>query len=214
MQVLCFFDPAILHPQHPVCLRCKPLVVGDIHHGLVLLCGCGGEKSLTVQDQYRTVVSADMEAEVVSRTASDDRTFTLTCRYDRAGQSVTTVTAPEALKGLTAVLADGQLSLKSRDQLLPAGDATDICPANCLPELLRTLAEGYLKEQGTEPLEDTPCLRLTLETTGQSGAAVLCSVWLDESSLIPRYAEFSQNGNVVLTVRMISFACTTGDTEA
>lgn len=166
----------------------------------VLLCGCGGEKSLTVQDQYRTVVSADMEAEVVSRTASDDRTFTLTCRYDRAGQSVTTVTAPEALK--------------SRDQLLPAGDATDICPANCLPELLRTLAEGYLKEQGTEPLEDTPCLRLTLETTGQSGAAVLCSVWLDESSLIPRYAEFSQNGNVVLTVRMISFACTTGDTEA
>ena len=115
---------------------------------------------------------------------------------------------------LAAVLADGQLSLKSRDQLLPAGDATDICPANCLPELLRTLAEGYLKEQGTEPLEDTPCLRLTLETTGQSGAAVLCSVWLDESSLIPRYAEFSQNGNVVLTVRMISFACTTGDTEA
>ena len=53
----------------------------------VLLCGCGGEKSLTVQDQYRTVVSADMEAEVVSRTASDDRTFTLTCRYDRAGQN-------------------------------------------------------------------------------------------------------------------------------
>ena len=181
----------------------------------LLLCGCGGgETGSAVQEQYRTVRTADMEAEVVSRTASDDRTFTLTCRYDRAGQSVTTVTAPEALKGLTAVLADGQLSLKSRDQLLPAGDATDICPANCLPELLRTLAEGYLKEQGTEPLEDTPCLRLTLETTGQSGAAVLCSVWLDESSLIPRYAEFSQNGNVVLTVRMISFACTTGDTEA
>ena len=40
MQVLCFFDPAILHPQHPVCLRRKPLVVGDIHNGLVLLCGC------------------------------------------------------------------------------------------------------------------------------------------------------------------------------
>ena len=46
----------------------------------VLLCGCGGEKSLTVQDQYRTVVSADMEAEVVSRTASDDRTVTSCCR--------------------------------------------------------------------------------------------------------------------------------------
>ena len=179
----------------------------------VLLCGCGGEKSLTVQDQYRTVVSADMEAEVVSRTASDDRTFTLTCRYDRAGQSVTTVTAPEALKGLTAVLADGQLSLKSNGQLLPAGAATDICPANCLPYLLGALAEGYLTEQGAETLEDVPCLRMALDTTGHSGAAVQCAVWLDQETLIPRYAEFSQDGQVVLTARMTAFSCTTAMEE-
>ena len=175
----------------------------------VLLCGCGGEKSLTVQDQYRTVVSADMEAEVVSRTASDDRTFTLTCRYDRAGQSVTTVTAPEALKGLTAVLADGQLSLKSRDQLLPAGDATDICPANCLPYLLDALSGGYLTEQNEEQIGDTPCLRLALDTVGRSGAPVQCAVWLDKVTLIPLYGEFSQNGQVVLTVKMLSFTCQT-----
>ena len=101
-----------------------------------LLCGCGGEKPLAVQEQYRTVTSADMEAEVVSHTATDDRTFTLTCRYDREGQSVTTVKAPEELKGLTAVLVDGELSLKSNGQLLPAGESTDLCPANCLPYLL------------------------------------------------------------------------------
>ena len=179
-----------------------------------LLCGCGGEKPLAVQEQYRTVTSADMEAEVVSHTATDDRTFTLTCRYDREGQSVTTVKAPEELKGLTAVLVDGQLSLKSNGQLLPAGAATDICPANCLPYLLGALAEGYLTEQGGETLEDVPCLRLTLQTTGHSGSEILCAVWLDESSLIPRYAEFSQNGKVVLTARMISFACTTDDTPS
>lgn len=178
----------------------------------VLLCGCGGEKPMEVQEQYRTVTAADMEAEVVSHTDSGDRKFVLTCRYDRAGQSVTTVTAPEELKGLTAVLADGELALKSRDQLIPAGAATDVCPANCLPVLLETLAEGYLTEQGTETLEEHPCLHLTLETTGSSGTAVRCAVWLDEDSLIPRYAEFSQNGSVVLTARMISFACTTEDT--
>ena len=178
----------------------------------VLLCGCGGKEPLAVQEQYRTVTAADMEAEVVSHTATDDRKFVLMCRYDREGQSVTTVTAPEELKGLTAVLTDGELALKSNDQLLPAGAAADICPANCLPELLHLLAEGYLTEQGTETLEDTACLRLTLESGGRSGTAVRCSVWLDESSLIPRYAEFSQNGGVVLTARMISFACTTEDT--
>ena len=37
-----------------------------------LLCGCGGgEKTLAVQEQYRTVRTADMEAEVVSHTATD-----------------------------------------------------------------------------------------------------------------------------------------------
>lgn len=177
----------------------------------VLLCGCGGEKSLTVQDQYRAVTTADMEAEVVSHTASDDRTFTLTCSYDREGQSVTTVKAPEELKGLTAVLVDGTLALQSNGKLLPAGESTDICPANCLPYLLEALAEGYLTEQSSETLEDTPCLRMALRTTGCSGGEVLCAVWLDEGSLIPRYAEFSQDGKMVLTVRMISFACTTED---
>ena len=122
-----------------------------------LLCGCGGgEKTLAVQEQYRTVRTADMEAEVVSHTATDDRRFVLTCQYDTEGQSITTVKEPQELKGLTAVLVDGQLSLKSNGQLLPAGAATDICPANCLPYLLGALAEGYLTEQGAETLEDVP----------------------------------------------------------
>ena len=70
-----------------------------------LLCGCGGgEKTLAVQEQYRTVRTADMEAEVVSHTATDDRRFVLTCQYDTEGQSITTVKEPQELKGLTAVL--------------------------------------------------------------------------------------------------------------
>lgn len=178
----------------------------------LLLCGCGtGETAASVQEQYRTVVTAEMEAEVISRQESGDRTFTLTCRYQREGQSVTTVVEPEELKGLTAVLVDGELSLESRGELLPAGDVTDVCPANCLPLLLETLAAGYLAEQGTETLEGTACLRLTLETTGCSGETVRCAVWLEENSLLPLYAEYAQNGQVVLTVRMVSFTCRTED---
>ena len=137
----------------------------------------------------------------------------LMCQYDTEGQSITTVKEPQELKGLTAVLVDGQLSLKSNGQLLPAGAATDICPANCLPYLLGALAEGYLTEQGAETLEDVPCLRMALDTTGHSGAAVQCAVWLDQETLIPRYAEFSQDGQVVLTARMTAFSCTTATEE-
>ena len=177
-----------------------------------VLCGCGGgEKTLAVQEQYRTVRTADMEAEVVSHTATDDRRFVLTCQYDTEGQSITTVKEPQELKGLTAVLVDGQLSLKSNGQLLPAGAATDICPANCLPYLLRALADGYVLEQSSEALDDTPCLRLALDTTAPGGGKVLCAVWLDAEGLFPRYAEFSRNEQVVLTVKLLAFTCTTSE---
>lgn len=177
--------------------------------GLLLLCGCGGRKALSVQDQYRAVTSAEMEAEVVSCVDTGSRTFTLTCQYDAAGQSVTTVTAPEELAGLTAVLVGEELAVRSGDTLLPAGASMDVCPANCLPYLLRALSGGYLAEQNEELLEDTPCLRLALDTEGRSGTPVRCAVWLDKTTLIPRYGEFSQDGQVVLTVRMLSFACQT-----
>ena len=180
---------------------------------LLLLCGCGGRKALDVQEQYRSVTSAELEAEVVSCADAAGRVFTLTCRYDPAGQSVTTVNAPSELAGLTAVLAGDTLSVRSGDTLLPAGASTDVCPANCLPYLLGALAEGYLTEQGAETLEDVPCLRMALDTTGHSGAAVQCAVWLDQETLIPRYAEFSQDGQVVLTARMKAFSCTTAMEE-
>ena len=127
----------------------------------------------------------------------------------RSNQSVTTVTAPRELAGLTAVRAGDTLSVRSGDTLLPAGASTDVCPANCLPYLLDALSGGYLTEQNEETLEGTPCLRLSLDTVAPSGAPVQCAVWLDKATLIPLYGEFSQNGQVVLTVKMLSFTCRT-----
>ena len=111
-----------------------------------LLCGCGGgEKTLAVQEQYRTVRTADMEAEVVSHTATDDRCFVLTCQYDTEGQSITTVKEPQELKGLTAVLVDGQLSLKSNGQLLPAERGHGYLPGQ-LPALSAGRAGGGVSD--------------------------------------------------------------------
>ena len=178
---------------------------------LLLLCGCGGRKALDVQEQYRSVTSAELEAEVVSCADAAGRVFTLTCRYDPAGQSVTTVNAPSELAGLTAIVSGEDMTLSCDGLQLPAGASLDICPANCLPYLLRALAEGYVLEQGGETLEDSPCLRLTLDTTAPGGDKVLCAVWLDAEGLFPRYAEFSQNEQVVLTAKLLAFTCTTSE---
>lgn len=179
-----------------------------------VLCGCGGAEAETgnaVQEQYRTLETARLEAEVTSHTSTDSRTFTLLCSYDADGDAVTTVTAPSELAGLTAVVSGADMTLSSEGLQLPAGASLDICPANCLPYLLRALADGYVLEQSSEVLDDTPCLRLALDTTAPGGGKVLCAVWLDAEGLFPRYAEFSRNEQVVLTVKLLAFTCTTSE---
>ena len=177
-----------------------------------VLCGCGGgETGNAVQEQYSTLETARLEAEVTSHTSTDSRTFTLLCSYDADGDTVTTVTAPGELAGLTAVVSGTDMTLSSEGLQLPAGASLDICPANCLPYLLWALADGYVLEQSSEALDNTPCLRLALDTTAPGGGKVLCAVWLDAEGLFPRYAEFSRNEQVVLTVKLLAFTCTTSE---
>lgn len=177
-----------------------------------VLCGCGGgETGNAVQEQYSTLETARIEAEVTSHTSADSRTFTLLCSYDADGDTVTTVTAPGELAGLTAVVSGTDMTLSNEGLQLPAGASLDICPANCLPYLLRALADGYVLEQSSEALDNTPCLRLALDTTAPGGSKVLCAVWLDAEGLFPRYAEFSRNEQVVLTVKLLAFTCTTSE---
>ena len=52
-----------------------------------------------------------------------------------------------------------------------------------------------------------------VKADGYGHGAVQCAVWLDQETLIPRYAEFSQDGQVVLTARMTTFSCTTATEE-
>ena len=170
-----------------------------------VLCGCGGgETGNAVQEQYSTLETARLEAEVTSHTSTDSRTFTLLCSYDADGDAVTTVTDPGELAGLTAVVSGTDMTLSSEGLQLPAGASLDICPANCLPYLLRALADGYVLEQSSEALDDTPCLRLALDTTAPGGGKVLCTVWLGGDGA-PLYAEFTQDSRVVLTARLLSF---------
>ena len=82
-------------------------------------------------------------------------------------------------------------------------------PANCIPYLLRALAEGYVLEVGEETLEDIPCLRLALDTTDADGEKVVCTVWLAEED--PVYAELSRDGKLLLSVRFTAFQQTKSD---
>lgn len=173
---------------------------------LLLLSGCGKDTRMAdLQQQYREISASQMSAEIVCHLPSDNRTFTVVCSYDREQGSTTGITAPEEVKGISAAVSDDSLQVIYDGMILPAGEMTDICPANCLPYLLRAVSEGYVTEYSSETLEGRQCLRAAFDTTADSGRKILCTVWFDAENYLPDYAEFSLDGNIVLTTRILSF---------
>ena len=158
----------------------------------LLLCGCGKKdaaEAQAVQQRYAALTGAVAEAEIVSHPEGETRSFTVRCTCDRTKDTATTtVMAPEELAGLSATVTG--------EKLLIQYDG----PA---------LAEGYVLEVGEETLEDTPCRRLTLDTTDADGEKVVCTVWLAEED--PVYAELSREGKLLLSVRFTAFQQTESD---
>ena len=151
--------------------------------GCALLCACGAAPSAgqNLQEQYAAVKTAQLEAEV------------------------TTITTPEELAGISATVSGSDLTLTYDGTGLAAGPLRDVCAANCLPLLLRAVSDGYILEQGKETIEGQPCLRLALDATLPSGEKVLCTGWFYGADLTPCYAEFSQDGKLLVSARITYF---------
>ena len=126
----------------------------------LLLCGCGKKNAAeaqAVQQRYAALTGAVAEAEIVSHPEGETRSFTVRCTCDRTKDTATTtVMAPEELAGLSATVTGEKLLIQYDGPALAAGVGDTVSPANCIPYLLRALAEGYVLEVGEETLEDTP----------------------------------------------------------
>ena len=176
---------------------------------LLPLCGGCGKKSSAaadIQEQYSRIAAAQMEAEVIFHMPQEDRTFTLQCDF-APQKSTVTVTAPETVKGVTATIGEDGVAVIYDGAVLSAGRSEDVGPVNSLPFLLHTIGSGYLLEESRETLEDVRCRRLVLDTA-VGDTALQCAAWIDEETLLPRYAEFSVDGAVLVSVKMLAFSCT------
>lgn len=180
---------------------------------LLLLCSCGTTNKTTeeIQARYAGIQTAAMEAEVISHLEAEDRTYLLRCDYNASGESETTVLEPAELAGLTAILEGEGLSLRYDGSCLSAGDASDVSPADCLPRLMRSVAQGYVKAQGSEKIEGTPCDYALFDTTGENGK-VEVAVWFTKDDGRPYYWEFSQGNQVILSGTCRSFAAAEAET--
>ena len=173
----------------------------------LLLCGCGrGEEEAVraVQSRWAAAQKVNAQAEVTCHFDGGSRSFTVSAVWEPAG-ATTTILAPEEVAGISATVTGEELLLRYEGAALSAGVPVVLSPAACVPYLLRSVAEGYLLDCGSEAIDAQACLRAAFDTTAPDGTKILCTVWLDEQSGAPVYTEFSTDGAVVLTIRMLSF---------
>ena len=117
----------------------------------LLLTGCAPSRREAVQAYYKSIRTAQMEAQVVVHLSSDDRTFSVTAAYDREKGATTTIVEPELLQGLSATVSQEDMHLLYDGSVWPAGDGGDLSAANCLPMLLYAAGGGVRDPGGKRP---------------------------------------------------------------
>lgn len=177
----------------------------------LLLMGCGaGEESAAeaLRQPYREMTGCAMTAEV--RLSGEDGTvgdFTLRCEYDPEGVTTVEVLAPETAAGVIAEIDGEELTLRYRDLCLGAGTVSSekLSPMECLPELMAAAREGWLLSESRETVGEEPCLRLTLDRTGEEGGKIVSTLYLREGDGVPVYGEIAVEGAVVLKAAFTDF---------
>ena len=171
----------------------------------LFLTGCGTQPE-QLQHYYASIQTASMQAEVIVHLSGDDRTFTVSCAYDREDGATTTIVEPEELSGLSATVTGEDLALSYDGSVWAAGDGGTLSAANCLPVLLKAIGEGYVTEEGTDRIGGAEYLRLAAEWTF-GGETCAVTLWAQPESYAPYAAELSRDGEVLLTVHIADFTC-------
>lgn len=102
----------------------------------LLLTGCAPSRREAVQAYYKSIRTAQMEAQVVVHLSSDDRTFSVTAAYGREKGATTTIVEPELLQGLSATVSQEDMHLLYDGSVWPPATAETCrrptaCPCCC-----------------------------------------------------------------------------------
>ena len=150
----------------------------------LMLCSCGAKEAEpeSVQSRYQEMAGCTMEAEICCDQKGTEWEAVLRCDYIPGENSTVEVLLPETIAGIRAVFDDTEWCLEYEDAVLDIGTLSEekISPALCLPLLMDALREGWILEENTEDWNGVPCLRVTMDQSGDHGKI---AKWRHEMSL-------------------------------
>lgn len=181
----------------------------------LLLAGCagggGGEETAdaaSLRAPYMNMTGCTMEASVTWSQGDQVWQAQVLCDYVPEGETAVEVVAPETIAGVRAVITGEELTLEYEDLCLGAGtlSSQEVSPMACLPRLMSALRDGWLLEENTEDWNDTPCLRLTVDQSGQKDGKILSTLWLKIEDGTPLRGEIAVDSEIILTADFTGFS--------
>jgi hypothetical protein len=182
---------------------------------ILLLASCGtqtkeGEMlALDVRTRALEATSCQMEAEVLSDYGDRIYAYTLSFQWNETGESRITVEAPEIIRGVTAVIEEGETKLMYEGAELETGPLSPngLSPMDALPALLTACREGYISRVDLEKWGDTPAVRVAYgEGDGNVVDAVQYRIWYEAETKQPLYGEILSGGKAVIRCTFQSVA--------
>lgn len=181
----------------------------------LLLSGCQAgsvgetpeEAALAIREEYQALAgwSATVDVSVCYSEAVFD--FTLDAKWQREGETVLTITAPELVAGITARVAKGETVLEYDGAGLSLGllDDSGLTPVSAVTAIMEQIERGYMAKCAWSG-EEEQYLQVSFQDPElQPNAGTQFLLTFDRAGRALLSAEVSVAGETVLTAKISNF---------
>lgn len=178
---------------------------------LLLLAGCGGggsnggnsaeELALNIRTEYLAMTACAATVDITADYGQRVFEYTLSVSWQKDGETLLTVEAPEEIAGITARIENGSSYLEYDGASLETGllSAEGLSPMEAVPAVLDYIFSGYIAECDFETVGESQQLWFCCRDPECSpGAGTEAAFWFDADSHALARAEILSDGYTVI----------------
>ena len=180
------------------------------------LTACGGgagispaeQLALDIRGERLETAGCTAQLELTADYGQRVYTYGIDLSWQREGETVLTITAPENVAGITARILEGESALEYDGVRVETGplDGSGMSPVDAVPVLLDYAEAGFIAACGMETLNEAQALRVDCrEPEAAAGEGRACSLWFDPSTHALLRGELSQDGFTVIQCEFSNF---------
>lgn len=184
---------------------------------ILLLSGCkgGGEDTpetaaLALRDTYQSLAGWSSTVDITAEVGDKVFDFTLDASWQREGETVLVITAPELLAGITARIVDGETVLEYDGAGLSLGllDGRGLTAVSVVPWVMEQIGKGYMA-RCVWAGENRELLQITFrDPAAEADKGTEYRLTFDREAFALIRAEISVDGASVLTAVFHNFTMT------